>query len=145
MTAPTLPWMPGAVRSLLLADAAFSAACGGWCTPSAPTRITGPFAQVRIAGNYAVDARNSVYRPLIQIDGWAPEDLAGEDPTLATWQIAAEAARILAGARNVAWQSVHYTARVVDGPMVGEPDTSRGPSSALIRHLLRAELNVHNQ
>lgn len=142
MTA-ALPWIPGAVRALLLADTGFAAACGGYCASNAPASITGPFAQLRLAGNYSL-AGNVAYKPLIQVDGWAPESMTSADPVLAAWTVAAEAARVLAGAANIRWQTVDYTPRVVDGPMEGASDTSRGPSSVLVRSLVRAELTVHN-
>lgn len=143
MTA-ALPWIPGALRSLLLADPMFSASCGGYCASRPPGAISGPFAQLRMAGNYNLDGQNIGWKPLVQLDGWAPADLSSQDPVLATWKIASEAARVLAKAANVSWQTIHYTASVVDGPMEGSADTSRGPASPLIRHLVRAELTVHN-
>lgn len=142
MTA-ALPWMPGAVRALLLADAEFTAACGGYCAATAPSTITGPFAQLRLVGNYPL-AGNVAFKPLVQVDGWAPASMTTTDPTGAAWRVAAEAARVLAEAANVTWRSVGYTARVVDGPMEGAPDTSRGTATPLLRALVRAELTVHN-
>ncbi|MGW5645063.1 hypothetical protein ACWEV3_40980 [Saccharopolyspora sp. NPDC003752] len=142
MTA-ALPWVPGAVRALLLADAEFSAACGGYCAPTSPTTITGPFAQLRLVGNFPL-AGNVAFRPLVQVDGWAPASMTTVDPTAAAWRVAAEAARVLAGAANVRWSSIDYSARVVDGPVEGVADTSRGTATALLRALVRAELTVHN-
>jgi hypothetical protein len=139
----SLPWIPGAVRALLLADEEFAASCGGYCATRAPADITGPFAQCRMVGNYSLGG-NVGYRPLVQVDGWAPESMSSTDPTFAAWNVAANAARVLAAAANVRWQSIDYTARVVDGPMEGAPDTSRGPASPLLRFLVRAELTVHN-
>ena len=140
-----LPFLPGAVRAWLLGDTEFSAVCGGRCSTIAPTDVSDPYAQIRVAGNYDIGQRNIGYRPMVEITGWAPADLSAQDPALVTWSIAATAARVMETGRNVAWQSIHWSYRgLLTGPMSGDPNTSRGPSSALVRAFVLIELTVHN-
>lgn len=136
------PWIPGAVRVLLLSDAGFVAACGGRCSTRAPSDVTQPFAVIRVAGNNAITPDGVAFSPLVQVEGWcAPGGDA--DPESTAWGIAAQAARVLGRARNVGYESLRYSARVVDGPMPGPVDTSRGASTPLYRALVRAELTAH--
>ncbi|MCA1185707.1 hypothetical protein LCD36_04475 [Saccharopolyspora sp. 6T] len=141
----TLPFIPGAVRAWLLQDSDFTSACGGRCSTTAPDDVSAPYAQVRVAGNYDIGQRNIGYRPMVEITGWSPADLSTQDPALATWNIAASAARAMESGRNVAWQSIHWSYRgLLTGPMPGEANTSRGPASALVRAFVLIELTVHN-
>ena len=48
-------------------------------------------------------------------------------------------ATVLGRARNVAFENVSYSGRLVDGP-IPDVDTSRGESAALARALVRAEV-----
>ncbi|APU20948.1 putative DUF3168 family protein (plasmid) [Actinoalloteichus sp. GBA129-24] len=137
----TLPWIPGAIRALLLADPVFVEACPGGVTPRAPSDVTRPYATVQAAGNYQMDQSSTVFRPLIQIDGWCGGTSASPQPL--AWRVAAEAARVLSTARNAAWGDLHFTARITDGPMELSPDVSRGPSLPVYRAVIRAELTVH--
>lgn len=141
MTESDLPWLPGAIRVLLLADLDFNSACQGRAGTRLPGDMTKPFAQIRVPGG--LDLGGGGYKPLVQVDGWAaPAD--GEDPEIVVWRIATRAARVLRTARNVQYQSMHYTPRVLDGPMATE-DTSRGPDAPLYRALIRAEITIHNR
>lgn len=137
-----LPWIPGSVRSLLMADAPFAAACQNRCGTRLPTDMTKPFAQIRVAGGFSMSGDDVAWSPIIQLDGWAAPG-GDVDPEVAAWNIAAAAARVLGRARNVTYESMRYTARLIDGPLT-DVDTSRGTGSPLYRALIRAELRVHN-
>lgn len=140
MTA-VIPWVPGAVRQLLLADSGFNTACGGRLATRLPSTITF-CAQLRLPGNNSISGDGVAYSPLIQVDGWCAPGISGVDPEVKAWQIAAEAARVLGRARNVIYQNMSYSARLIDGPLP-EVDTSRGESAPLYRAIVRAELAVH--
>lgn len=143
MTAPTLPWIPPAIRGLLLADTAFSAACGGRCSTRAPADVTRPYATIQVPGGFPRDASAGMWTPLVQVDGWcAPGAAIVGDPEEVVWRIAAAAAAALSRARNVAYQNIHFTARVTDGPLPDE-DITRGAANPLYRALIRAELVIH--
>lgn len=135
------PWIPGAIRALLLADAGFVAACGGRCSTRAPSDITRSYATVQTPGNRAITADGVAFSPLVQVDGWCAPG-GEEDPEVVAWRIAAAAATVLGRARNVTYQTIAYSARLVDGPLAGV-DTSRGTDSPLYRALVRAELTAH--
>lgn len=137
---PVLPWIPPAVRALLLADATFNTACGGRCGTRAGD-ATKPYALVR-ATAIPRDTSAGVWSPLVQVDGWCGAGASSLDPEEAAWQIAVSAARVLARARNVTWQNIRYSARVTDGP-IPDIDTSRGSDNPMYRALIRAELTVH--
>lgn len=143
MTAPLLPWIPPAIRALLLADNTFNQACGGRFSTRAPADATLPYATVQVSGSFPRDASAGVWSPLIQVDGWcAPNAQIDGDPEEIVWGIAVAAAAVLSRARNIAYQNVHYSARVTDGPLSDE-DITRGSANPLYRALIRAELNIH--
>jgi hypothetical protein len=137
----SLPWIPGAIRQLLLADATFSTSCAGRCGTRLPSDMTSPFAQLRISGGVSISGDGVAFSPLVQVDGWCAPGGA-EDPEIVSWRIASEAARVLGRARNITYQTMRYSARLIDGPL-SDVDTSRGTSSPLYRALIRAELSVH--
>jgi hypothetical protein len=88
-----------------------------------------------------VDVSAGVWLPMVQVDGWcAPGGTV--DPEEDAWRIASAAASVFARARNVSYQSIHYTGRVTDGPLT-DIDTARGPAAPLYRAFIRAELRVH--
>ena len=137
----TIPWIPGAVRRQLLDDPTFFAACGSQVLTRLPSEVTF-CAQLRVAGNNAVDGGGVAFSPLVQLDGWCAPDLAGIDPEVKAWDIAAAGAAVLGRIRNVIYQTMSYSARVVEGPLP-DVDTSRGESTPLYRAIVRAELAVH--
>lgn len=137
----SLPWIPGAIRGLLLADAVFSTACGARVSTILPSTVTF-CAQIRTPGNNSLSGDGVAFSPLVQVDGWCAPGITGVDPERKAWEIAAEAARVLGRARNVTYQNVSYSARLIDGP-IPDVDTSRGDSSPLYRAIVRAVLAVH--
>lgn len=140
MTAPVLPWIPPAARALLLADARFAASCGGRLSTRQPSDVTKSYATLS-ATVVPRDVSAGVWSPLVQVDGWcAPGGLV--DPEQAAWDIAAAAAAVFARARNVAYQNIHFSARVTDGPLTDQ-DVTRGSANPLYRALVRAELTLH--
>jgi hypothetical protein len=142
LTAPApLPWIPGAIRQLLLADTVFSTACGGRLSTILPSSITF-CGQVRTPGNNSISGDGVAFSPLVQVDGWCAPGLDGIDPERKAWEIGAAATRVLGRARNVIYQTMSYSARLIDGP-IPDVDTSRGESSPLYRTIVRAELAVH--
>lgn len=137
----SVPWIPGAIRQLLLADTAFAAACGG--TVSTILHSTVTFcAQIRTPGNNSLSGDGVAFSPLVQVDGWCAPGIPGVDPERKAWAIAAEAARVLGRARNVIYENMSYSGRLIEGP-IPDVDTSRGESTPLYRALVRAELAVH--
>lgn len=143
MTAPVLPFVPAAVRALLVAAPAFTALVpAARVTTRAPDDVTAAFVLVRPGGGaLPVEVSGGVWSPMVQVDAYSPGG-SSVDPEVVVWRVAATAAAVLSRARNVGYQSMHYSARVVDGPLT-DVDTSRGPSSPLYRALIRAELRVH--
>lgn len=137
---PVLPWIPPAIRELLLSDLEFAAATGGRVSTRHPSDVTRPYATLQ-ATAVPIDVSAGAWSPMVQVDGWCAP--GGEvDPEQAAWRIAVAAARVLSRARNVAWENIRYRARVTDGPLT-DIDTARGASSPLYRAFIRAELLVH--
>jgi hypothetical protein len=136
-----IPWVPGAVRQLLLADTGFNTACGGRLSTRLPGIVTF-CAQLRVSGLNSLSGDGVAWSPLVQVDGWCAPDIAGTDPEVKAWQIAAAAARVLGRIRNVTYQNMTYSGRLIEGP-IPDVDTSRGESSPLYRAIVRAELAVH--
>lgn len=140
MTAPVLPWMQPAVRAVLLADATFTGLVGGRVSSRLGPDVTQPCATVQITAN-PIDVSAGAWSPLVQLDGWAPADTVG-DPEAVVWEIATSGAALLSRARNHAWQNLHFSARIVDGPLT-LIDETRGKNNVLYRAFIRAELTVH--
>lgn len=154
MTAPAqatlLPWMPGAVRAWLAADAGFMALVPGGLVPRSPGDATRPWATYRAPGNIELDAGAGAWSLLAQVDGWCPA--AGytypagqwQDPAIVAWNIAAKAAARLVTAKNVPYLTAHWSIpRVTDGPLE-DIDTTRGESVPIYRATVRALMLVHN-
>lgn len=137
-----LPWVPGAIRALLLADAEVESACGGRVSTRANSDVTLPYITVRMPPSSG-DMGGGGYRPLVQIDAWSLDNQS-EDPEVIVWRIASRSARALRGARNVAYESMFYTPRVLDMTAL-PPDVSRGEGNPLYRAAVRAELTIHNR
>lgn len=137
-----LPWVPAALRIPLLADAAFDAASGGRLSTRLPSEVTW-CAQLRVAGNNSLDGGGVAFSPLVQLDGWCAPGLDDiDDPEVKAWEIAAAGAAVLGRIRNLIYQTMSYSARIVEGPLP-DVDTSRGESAPLYRAIVRAELAVH--
>lgn len=138
-----LPWVPAAVRARLVADAPFVAALGSAqrIYTRAPAAVTAPYVVIQLPSPLAAMGGGG-YKPLVQVDAWRVAE-GTEDPEVVVWRIAMRAKRVLDTARNVAFETMHWSARVIDcGPL--PPDTSRGDSSPLYRAMVRAELTLHN-
>ncbi|GAA3877808.1 hypothetical protein GCM10022243_48150 [Saccharothrix violaceirubra] len=137
-----LPWIPPAIRRLLLADPLFAAAVpGGRVSTRAPGDVTTPFVTIQLPTPLGAMGGGG-YKPLVQVDAWSAT-VGGDDPEGVVWRIAMTAKNTLERARNVPYQSMHYSCRVLDaGPL--PPDTSRGTSSPLYRAMVRVEMTVHN-
>lgn len=143
MTESDLPWIPAAIRALLLADPTFASLVPNRVGTRLPADMTTPFARVQVSGPGG-DLGGGGYKPLVQVEGWVAPG-GTEDPERTAWRIATRAARVLRTARNVAYESMHYSPRLIDGPFAPDPDVTRGPSSPLYRALVRAELTIHNR
>lgn len=141
MTDPApIPWIPPAIRALLLADSAFAAECGGRVSTRLPSTVAF-CAQIRVPGLNSLSGDGVAWSPLVQVDGWCSPDVAGVDPEQKAWAIAAHAARILGRARNITYGTMTYSGRLIEGP-IPDVDTSRGESTPLYRAIVRAELSV---
>lgn len=139
-----LPWVPGAVKSRLLDDAQFLAALGDpeRIYTRAPSDVTRPYLLIRLPTPLG-DMGGGGYKPIVQLDAYRAEP-GDEDPEIVVWRIAHSVARALRGAKNVPFESLHWSARVLDlGPLPAE--TSRGDASPLYRAMCRAELTIHNR
>lgn len=136
----SLPWVPGAVRAVLMADVGFSALCQGRCGTRLPTDMTKPFARIRTAGGISLSGDGVAWSPLVQIEGWA-SDGGATDPETVVWDIAADAGRVLGKARNITYKTMQYSVRILDGPLP-DVDTSRGTGSPLYWAALRVELKA---
>jgi hypothetical protein len=125
---------------VLLADATFA----GLIQPArvgfeAPSDVTTAFVVIQAPGGISLSGDGVAWSPLVQVDGYCP---ISSNARKLVWQLAAEAARILGRTRNVAYESMSYSGRIVDGPLEGV-DTSRGTASPLRRCMIRAELKAH--
>ena len=140
--APSLPFVPGFLRSVLLADDVFSDLCGARCGTRAPSDVSSPFAIVQGPGGFPIDASAGAWSPLAQVNGWCPNGL-GLDPEDIVWRIVTRAAGVLSRVRNASYGGARWTARVIDGPLPTPLDRSRGESQVLYGCLIRAELKVH--
>ncbi len=138
-----LPWLIGAVRQLLLADAQFAAACESRLAEFAPSDVTTPYATLQLPTSMGVMGGGG-YKPMIQLDAYCvPEGYHGLEASRVVWRIADRAKRVLDTARNVPYQTMHYSARVTD--LMSLPaDRSRGDANVLRRAAVRAELTVKN-
>lgn len=137
-----LPWIPAAVRAYLLADTAFAAASGSRVSTRAPSPVTEPYVTLQLPTPLGALGGGG-YKPIVQVDAWCDRE-ATEDPEVIVWRIALRAARRLERARNITYQTMRWSARVLDaGPL--PPDKSRGDDSPLYRAMCRAELTVHNR
>lgn len=137
--APVLPWVAPAVRTALLADVEFSALVGGRVSTRLGN-ITAPCATVAATANPR-DVSAGVWSPLVVVNGWCPQDVAG-DPEGIAWSIAATGAAVLARVRNQAYLNIHFSCRVAAGPDT-DVDTSRGDNNVLFRAFVLVELTVH--
>lgn len=136
-----LPWVHAAVRQYLLADTSFNQAVGGRLSSRA-AGVTEPYATLQLPTPLAAMGGGG-YKPLVQVDAWCDQDSA-EEPEYVVWRIAMRAARALQHARNVPYQTMHWSARVIDcGPL--PPDLTRGGDAPLYRAMCRAELTIHNR
>lgn len=140
MTAPVLPWMQPAIRAVLLESAAFTSLVAARVS-SRLGNTAAPCATIQLTAN-PLEASAGAWSPLVQVDGWCPAGWTGGDPEAVSWNIASAAASALSRLRNRQWQNVHFSARVVDGPLT-LVDESRGTNNVLYRAFIRAELTVH--
>lgn len=139
-----LPWVPGALRELLLADIPFKNSVNNKVSTKTPGDVTTPFALARMMVNSVVPLSGGGYKVLVQVEGCCPADYAAEEAELVVWRIADRAKRVLQAAQNVSYQTMHYSMRTVGmGPL--PQDTSRGESNPLERAGVRAEMTIHNR
>lgn len=137
-----LPWLYLAVKERLLADGAFATASHGRVFTRAGSDVTVPFATIQFPTPLGAMG-SGAYRPIVQVDGWCSAGNA-EDPELVVWRIAMRAQRVFDTTRNVAFETIHWSARPIDaGPL--PPDKSRGDSAPLYHAMARAELTIHNR
>lgn len=144
--APQLPYLPGLVRAVLLADSVFLNLCGGRCGVRAPSDVTRPYAKLDVMPGRPINPSAGAWSPLVQVGGWCAP--GGEDePEVAAWDIAARAVGVLSRAANVpiatggvvgAWSVVD----TLDGP-TAQTDTSRGESNPVYGARVLFELALH--
>ena len=141
MTAPTRPMLTGAVRELLLGDAAFASLCGGRLGSKSPADVTTPYATMSVSAT-PIAGGGVVWRCTAQVKGCCSVAIGGLEPEEVAWDIAAAAARVFDHARNVVWRNVAYSGRVELGPMPGS-DLTRSESEPVYWALVRADLTAH--
>lgn len=136
----SLPWVPGAIRALLLTDPVFSAIPGRVVFDSPPD-VTTPYVVIQAPGGFSLSGDGVAWSPLIQVDSYCA--ITYPDARKQVWHLVAEAARILGRARNISFETMSYSVqRIVDGPLE-DVDISRGTANPLRRALIRATLAVH--
>lgn len=139
-----LPPIRRVVRDFLVADTTFVTGLPpARLVFKAPADVTTPFALIRVPLNSAISGDDVAWSPIVQIDGLCAESTADADDV--AWAIVANALSVLAKARNVAYQNIRYSARLIDGPMSLPADVSRGASNPLARVVGRVELTIHNR
>lgn len=142
MTAPVLPYVPGAVKELLSSSPVFLAlAPAARIVTRDPSDVSTPFVILRAPPAVPISASAGMWSPLVQVEGKCPPG-GPTDPERSAWDIAALAAALLSRVRNRPYLNMYWTARVIDGPMM-DVDISRGASTPIYRALVRAELTVH--
>lgn len=143
--APLLPYVPGAIRSFLLADDAFKARVVERCSTRAPKDVLRPFAIVQTLPSEGGSVSGGVWRPIVQVTGWCGKE-AGQtlqlDPEVVAWDIAVHAAALLSRARNVAYSNMHWSAEPYEGP-IRLIDTTRGEATPLYGQGIRAFVKIH--
>lgn len=138
-----LPWVIGAVREVLAADALFFSACHERVSEKAPSEVSIPYATIQLPTSIG-DMGGGVYRPMVQVDGWCPSSGYGdEEASVVVWRIASRANRVLKTLRNRQYQTMHFSARTTD-LMPLPADTSRGDSTPMAHAMTRAILTIHN-
>lgn len=145
MTAPVLPWLSGAVISILVADESFMDECHSRVAGRTPSDVTIPYATVRALTNTAISARAGAWRGVIQVTGWAPGAVSDtpEDPALTAWRIAATACAVFGSLekRQQTYAGIFLTPQVIQGP-TEEVDTSRGTEAPMYGCSIQIELSV---
>lgn len=136
------PWVPGAIRAYLLADTDFATASASRVGTRLPADMTKPFVQIRVIGNISLSDTSFAKSPLVQLDCWAAPGPV--DPEVQAWDLAELAASRLSTVRNVSYEDMVWSSRLVDGP-IPNVDTSRGDSSPLYGALIRVELKTHTR
>lgn len=138
-----LPWFHAAMRALLAGDALFMASCSSRVGEGSPSDVTVPYATIQFPTSIG-SMGGGAYRPMVQVDGWCPlGGYGGIEASKVVWTIASRARRVFETARNVPFETMHYSARPTD-LMTLPPDVSRGQGSPLVRAMCRAILTVHN-
>lgn len=143
--APVLPYVPGAVRAFLLADAGFRQLAHDRCATRAPADVLRPFAIVQALPSVRGDASAGVWTPVVQVTGWCGKEAGAAqelDPEVVAWNIALHAAALLSRARNVAYQTMHWSGDVYEGP-IRLVDRSRGEATPLYGQGVRAFVRLH--
>lgn len=141
-----LPWFHAAVRQRLAADTDFMAACFQRLTEHAnqPTNVNVPYATIQFPTSIG-SLGGGGYRPMVQVDGWAPDEgYGGVEASLLVWRMVSRAKRALEACQNVNYQTMYWSARPTD--LLALPkDVSRGESNPLAHAATRAVLTVHNR
>lgn len=140
-----LPWFHAAVRQRLAADVDFMESCQQRLTEHAnqPSDVTIPYATIQFPASIGAMGGGG-YTPLVQVDGWCPDDGYGnEEASVVVWRIASRAKRVLEHAQNVSFQTMHWSAKPID-LMPLPKDVSRGDANPLVRAMTRAVLKIHN-
>jgi hypothetical protein len=141
-----LPWVPGAVRQVLLADTAFATACHHrLATTRAFSDVGLPFGLLRVVVGSLQPLGGGGYKVDVQLDAFClGAGYADEEPDPIVWRIANRGVRVLQQTKNQRYQTMHWSVSRIPfaGPL--DPDDSRGDDTVLYRAAARAELAIHN-
>lgn len=143
-----MPYVPGAIRQLLLADETFQALLhGGKVTcREVPDPLTKPHVTVKAVGNQGSDPM--LRRLIVQITPWIPSrDVSGiqEDPDVTAWKLASHAGQLLGRAKNIIIDDAHaYSTNWLEGPVQLE-DKTRGADRLIYYAPIRVAAHVRRR
>ena len=138
-----LPWVIGAVRQILVADADFMMACQNRVLEKSPSTVSVPYATIQLPTAIS-DLGGGVYRCMVQVDGWSPaEGYQNTEASVLVWRIVTRANRALR-VSNRTYQTMRFSSRPTD--IIPLPDDkSRGDANPLVHAATRAVLTIHNE
>lgn len=143
-----MPYIPGEVRKLLLADAEFlSLLHGGKVTcREVPDPLSVPHVTVKSVGNQGNDPM--LRRLIVQVTPWVPgRDVSGieEDPDVTAWNLASYAGEKLGRSKNIIIDDSHaFSMNWLEGPTQLE-DKTRGVDRVIYYAPIRIAAHVRRR
>ena len=87
-------------------------------------------------------------KPLLVVNAWVPkwEILGGTtDPDEVAWDVAALAGQLIGRARNIAFRESAWSGDWKTGPIVPDPDITRGVDNPLYRAFVTVEMKLREK